>query len=433
MYSSLPARRLSRRTALKLGLGTTVLGAVGSGAGCAPVTPDSGGAQGDNTFTIYWNAGHSYKAYESVIDQFGKDNDLQINWQKFQWPDLATKLTADFKSGSVPDLVEEMSAGTGTQYGIAGNVMAIDDLAKSEADLKFPDDFVKGAVTARQYEGKSYSVPFHLTANGLLFYNKQLLADAGFAQPPSTWEEFSEMTKATTRNRVSGTALNSDPGYSAPFYCQQGVAFSDLAKQEFLTPEAGASKALQYMQDLIFTQKVSPAPVATTDYSGPQKLFSARRAASFVSGPWDLAPVRQGSPDIELGLAAPLKGSVRASSLAGSGLMIPTKAKNPELSMKLVAKLTALETELAATKEAGMSMPRKSWAQDPTVVSDENLKVIAAAVGLVAEQDVELSASGKLSQVSDLYKKAYQQIVIQQRPVDQTLAEFRTQAKSAVQ
>jgi len=423
--------QLNRRSFLRLGLGVSVLGAVGAGTACAPVTPQSskGGA---NTFTIYWNAGHTYKAYEAVIDQFGKDHDLQINWQKFQWPDLTTKLVADFKSGNVPDLVEEVTAGTGTQYGIAGDVIAIDDLAKGDTGMKFPDDFIDAAVTARQYEGKTYSIPFHLTANGLLFYNKGLLADAGFATPPTTWEEFLEMTKATTKDKVTGTALNSDPSYSAPFYHQQGVAFSDVTKGEFLTPEASATKALQFMQDLIYAHRVSPAPVATTDYSGPQKLFSAKRAATFLSGPWDLGPVRQGSPDIDLGVAPPLKGSVQASAMAGAGLMIPTKAKNPDLSWELIGKLTALETEMAATKEAGMSMPRKSWAADPAVASDETLKVVATALSLIAKQDPELPASGKANQINELYKKAYQQIVIQQHPVDASLADFRTQAKAAL-
>jgi len=423
---------VDRRSFLRLGLGVSALGAVGVGAGCAPVTPSSGQGGGANTFTIYWNAGHAYKVYEQVIDQFGKDRDLQINWQKFQWPDLTTKLTADFKSGNVPDLVEEMTAGVGIQYGVTDNVMAIDDLAKSDTAMKFPDDFIEAAVTARRYEGKTYSVPFHLTANGLVFYNKQLLSDAGISAPPSTWEEFLEMARATTKGDVKGTALNSDPTYSYPFLYQQGAMLSNIAKGEFVTPEVAATKALQFMQDLIYVEKVSPAPVATTDYSGPQKLFSAKRVASFLSGPWDLGPVRQGSPDIDLGLAPPLKGSVRASAMAGAGLMIPAKAKNPELSWELVGKLTALDAELAATKEAGMTMPRKSWAQDPAVASDETLKVVATALKLVAKQDPELPATGRVNQINELYKKAYQQIVIQQRPVEESLAEFRTQAKAAL-
>lgn len=118
--------------------------------------------------------------------------------------------------------------------------------------------------------------------------------------------------------------------------------------------------------------------------------------------------------------------------MAGAGLMIPTQAKNPELSWELIGKLTALETELAATKEAGMSMPRKSWAADPAVTSDPTMKVIAAALDAIADQDPELAASGKSSQISDLYKTAYQQIIIQQQPVEASLVNFRTRAKAAL-
>ncbi|GAA1584140.1 MULTISPECIES: sugar ABC transporter substrate-binding protein [Kribbella] len=413
---------VNRRSFLQLGLGVTVLGAVG----CSPAKPASK-KEDSRTFTIYWNAGHGYKAYQQVIDQFGKDHDLQINWQKFQWPDLTTKLTADFRSGNVPDLVEEVSAGTGTQYGLAGNVLALDDFAAADKAFGFPGDYLDQAVVARQYEGKTYSVPLHLTANGLLFYNKAMIGTA-----PTTWDEFLDAAKSATKDKVSGCSLNSDPSYAAPYYDQQKVDFSDVAAKQFMQPADDALKAMQFLQDLIYTHKVSPAPVATTDYSGPQKLFSAKRAAMFVSGPWDIGPIRQGSPDIELGLAEPLTGTVQSAAMAGSGLMIPSKAKDPKLSWELITRLGAVKTELAATKEAGMSMPRKSWAADPSVAADPNLAVIAKSLSVVAKQDIALSASGKAAQIQDLWKKAYQQMIIQHAPVGPTLDDFRKQAGAAL-
>jgi multiple sugar transport system substrate-binding protein len=426
------SRQFTRRSLLRYGVGATVLGAVGATTACAPIQPAPTNGGGAGAFTVYWNAGHAYDAYQAVFDQFGKDHDLEVNWQKFQWPDLTTKLVADFQSGNVPDLVEESSAGVGIQYGVPGDVLALDEFAAGDAEMGFPDDFIDASVSSRQHEGTTYSIPLQLTANGLLFYNKQLLSAAGFPAPPTTWEEFLEVTRATTTGDVSGTALNSDYTYSAPFYYQQQVTYSDVTSGEFMVPVERADLALQYMQDLVYTHRVSPAPVASTDYSGPQKLFSAGRAATFVSGPWDIGPVRSGSPDIDLGLAPPLTGAVQASSLAGSGLMIPAKAKNPELSWELVRRLTALETELAVTAEVGMSMPRKSWAQDPAIAADPDLRVIATALGLVTEEDPQLAASGRRAQINELYKKAYQEIVIQQRPVGDALAGFRAAAKGTL-
>ena len=159
---------LDRRSFLQLGLGVTVLGAVGTA--CSPATP-AAKKQDARTFTIYWNAGHGYQVYKEVIDQFGKDHDLQMNWQKFQWPDLTTKLTADFRSGNVPDLVEEVSAGTGTQYGLAGNVLALDEFAKADQAFGFPGD---PAVTHldRQYllGGDLLVAPVFSEAGDTTFY-----------------------------------------------------------------------------------------------------------------------------------------------------------------------------------------------------------------------------------------------------------------------
>ena len=431
----LPDARLSRRRMLGLGGGAT-LGVLGAGTACQPMTPTKKSASGgskDKTFTIYWNPGHVYDAYSKVIDQFGKDHDLTINWQKFQWPDLTTKLIADFKSGNVPDLTEDGSATTPVQYGVAGNVMALDDFAKKDRAMNFPGDFLEPSYKPRQYQGKTYAIPMHLTANGLLFYNKAMLSKAGHNTAPTTWDEFLEVARATTRDKVSGMALNADSSYATPWYLQGAATYSDAANKKFMFPEENANKAFGFMQDLITKYKVSPAPVATTDYSGPQKLLSAKRAAMIVTGPWDLQPIHEGSPDVDLGVAAPLKGQTTGSGLAGAGLMIPSKAKHPELAWELITRLTKLETELAVTKETGVSMPRKSWAEAPEIAGDPVLKAIAESLKVIGPQDVELAVLGRQTQVGDLYTKAYQQMIIQGKPVAAALDDFRTQAVRALQ
>jgi multiple sugar transport system substrate-binding protein len=435
MKQAISASISRRRRVLK---GSAVLVAAAliapSVTACSPTSGNNAtGGSNDKTFTIYWNAGHGYKAYEKVIDDFGKKNHLTINWQKLQWPDLTTKLVANFTAGSVPDLVEEQGAGTGVQYGVQGNVMALDKfIAKDGGKMGFPDDFQAAAVTARQYKGKTYAIPLHLTALGLLFYNKKMLKDAGFSSPPKTWDEFLNVAQKTTKTNVYGFAANSDPAYSAPFFAQAGVTRGDAATGQFLEPPSAANRALQFLQDMIFKYKVSPVPVASTDYSGPQKLFSAGRAAMFVSGPWDLLPVRQASSGIDWGVAPPLTDVTQASTLAGSGLMIPAKSAHPELAWELIQELTTLKVELAVTKEVGMTMPRVSWGKAPQVAGDPVLAAVATTLNVLVQPDPTLPATGKSDQIGNLYKVAYQKIVIQDQPVGPTLEQYRSQAKAAL-
>ena len=45
------------------------------------------------------------------------------------------------------------------------------------------------------YEGKFYAVPW-INDTKFLFYNKKMLADAGFSAPPTTWDELVAQAKA---------------------------------------------------------------------------------------------------------------------------------------------------------------------------------------------------------------------------------------------
>ncbi|TJW30686.1 MAG: sugar ABC transporter substrate-binding protein, partial [Mesorhizobium sp.] len=60
------------------------------------------------TLTLYWNAGHAYQAYSDVIKKFETDHPgWSVRWEKFQWPDMRTKLVADFAAKNSPDLAAE--------------------------------------------------------------------------------------------------------------------------------------------------------------------------------------------------------------------------------------------------------------------------------------------------------------------------------------
>ena len=91
------------------------------------------------------------------------------------------------------------------------------------------------------------------------------------------------------------------------------------------TPEA--AEALQFLSDLIHVDKAAPVPVAGADYEGPQKLFTANRAAMIITGPWDVAPIMQGNPKLNWAVAPALKNKTQSTFFGGVSLMIPAAAK----------------------------------------------------------------------------------------------------------
>ncbi|MEV1176071.1 sugar ABC transporter substrate-binding protein [Nonomuraea sp. NPDC049784] len=413
---------VSRRDLLRLAGAAAAVPVLSSCAG-APTTQ----AAAPGTFTIYWNAGHDYQAYRKVIAEFEQANKVKVNLQKYQWPDLRTRLLADFASGTVPDLVEE-PGGWVQEFAVSGNARSLQDYVDRDGQaMGFPSDWQPVTVERNSYQGKVYGVQLHLTCN-TLFYNKAMLRDAG-VEVPTTWEEFLAAAKKLTKDGVYGVALNQDYTYIWPWLTQAGVTPYDPATGKVMTPAEDAVAALQFQADLIHKHKVAPVPVSSTDYSGPQKLFSAKRAAMILTGPWDLDPIRKTSPDIELGVAPPLKHKTQATQAAGVSMFVPAKATRPDLSWDFIKRVTAVEVEQAATKETGMLMPRVSWTKLPEVQANEVTKVFADALPYAKDSSQQVRLTGQLGKWEEQLKVMYQQVLIQNQPAAEALATFTKSAE----
>lgn len=397
---------------------------------CSKAPSGSGDAGG--TFTWYTSTNHVYESWKHVVDKFAKDHDLTVNWQKFKWADMQTKLQADFTAGTVPDLVEFSGGDDAMQFVATGDVMSLDPyIAKDGKAMGYPGDWQKQAVTSWQYKGETYGVQLQLTAQQL-YYNKKMLDHAGISAPPSTWDELLSAAKEMTSKKVYGIGLNADDTFSYPWILQAGARLYDKSTRQFLAPQNAAIKALQFQQDLIHKYKVSPLPAASSDFTASRQLLTAERAAMILTGPWDIKPIRTASTDLDLGIGAPLKDVQRATTFAGSGVFIPTRSPHPDAAWDLVKRLTALSAEIALTKEAGQTMPRKTWASSSAISSDPLLQNVTKAFPYAKDWGRDLASTGKLAEVDAAYKTLWQNVVLRGKSPAAEMKTFEQAAKAAL-
>jgi multiple sugar transport system substrate-binding protein len=419
-------KKLNRRDFLKLSAASGAALAVGVQA---KPSHASNILRRRESFNIYWNPGHKYDTYQTIIDQFSQDTGFDVNWEQYQWPDMRTKILADFAAGDVPDLVEE-PGGWVQEFGLAGNIQSLQPYVDRDgAEMGFPNDWQAYTVSRNSLDSDVYGVQLHLTCN-LPFYNKQMLSDAGIDTPPSTWDEFLAACQATTNGRVFGFAPNQNYGYMWTWYLQNGVSYYDPVNNVIPMNNQAAYDALQFVADLVHKYKVAPVPIASADYEGPQKLFSAKRAAMILTGPWDIKPILEGSPDVDWGISQALTGTVRATYAAGTSLMIPTDAKHPDEAWELLKRLTTLDAEVAATAEANMCMPRISWGENPDVQANERIAPFAEGLGYAQDSSAELRLTGKFGEIDALSQKAFEDAIYSNRPAKDALDEFVDKANA---
>lgn len=384
------------------------------------------------TFTFYTSTNHVYETWKDVISEFEADNDVSVNWQKYSWADMQTKLQADFTAGTVPDLVEYQGGAATMQFVVTDDVAPLDSFIDDDGEeIGFPDDWQQQAVRAWQHEGSTYGIQLQLTC-AQLYYNKRLLDEAGISSPPETWDDFLAAAQELTSDDVYGTSLHATSSFSWPWILQAGAQLFNPDSGEFLAPSDASIEALQFQQDLVHRYEVSNEPAATSDFTVARDLFTAERVAMIFTGPWDIKPIRTGNPDLELAIGLPLEGAERSTNFAGSGVFIPKQAGQPDLAWDLTRRLTSLETQLALTAEAGQTMPRKSWAEDPQVADDPLLANIAAALQYAEDWGADLAGTGALAEVDAAYDTLYQEVVLRASSPADAIGSFQDAAKRAL-
>jgi multiple sugar transport system substrate-binding protein len=386
------------------------------------------GSASAETLAIYWNAGHAYPQYQAVIDKFQADHPgWTVQWEKYQWPDLRTKLVADFSVGNPPDLVEE-PGGWVQEFGLAGLLTPLNDfIAKDGMAMGYPDDWQDYTVKRNMVGDQYFGVQVHSTC-ATLVYNVDALKAAGFDAPPKTWDEFKKIAAATTSAGKFGFAPNPDTGYYWPWIFQAGGDYYDPQTNKVLFNSPEAAQAVQFVSDLIHKDKSAPVPVTGADYEGPQKLFTAGRAAMILTGPWDVTPIRKGNPNLHWDVAPSLTGKVQGTIAAGTSMFIPKAAKHPAEAWELLKAFTALDTELQASVANGMTMPRKSWAADAGVKADPTLGKFSQCLTYAHDTDAQLRLTGKSAKIDAMFKSAMDEVMYNDAPVQDTLDKYAKQA-----
>lgn len=143
--------------------------------------------------TIYGEAVHE------IIEEFNKEYEGKIHVNEvFQgkYDELNKKVRASIQGGGLPNVTMAYE-GDALEYMKANKIKPLDTFLASEkygytkAEL---DDIIPGALARQQipqYDGKTMSW-IHGNSSMGVYFNKDILAKAGYEKPAETWKEFEQ-------------------------------------------------------------------------------------------------------------------------------------------------------------------------------------------------------------------------------------------------
>ncbi|MCF7943722.1 MAG: sugar ABC transporter substrate-binding protein [Spirochaetia bacterium] len=383
-------------------------------------------AEEQGVLNYYWNPDHLYNIYDQVINEFALENGYAVSSQILNWGEFQTKITADFAAGTVPDLIEVPSPW------IAGFAAKgfLEDLTEQITSHPSYEDFFESTWTEVSYGESLYGMKLHHTCFGL-FYNKDHFAEVGIS-PPETLEEMVEVIDIIDRELGPDIqAFGFDPTgqYLIPFLASEETPYLiEDGKSALDTPVV--RKTIKTLQGAANSGKVFVPDPGSEDTRGDVRiLFLTGKISMMISGPWEIGNIKNNYPDLNYGLVmVPHLAEVKPLTLtAGTGLAIPKGSKLPvDKTFELMTRLTSVNTEVAATLEAGMLMPRASWAADPRVAEEKAVQLFGKILPYATPFDIDVQKVGlpEITWGGTVFTKLYQKMLYTDKSMDAALDEY---------
>jgi raffinose/stachyose/melibiose transport system substrate-binding protein len=198
-------------------------------------------------------------------------------------------------------------------------------------DPQFKSKFKDGAFSDFTVDRQIWAIPFQLSSNHVIYYNKKLLKRVGYDSFPTTMEGFIEMGKKLRAAGIVPWVLGNKAGWPAPscilntlvyrycdaswfdsLYHNTGAKFTDAC---FVN---AAKKMKEFVDAGLFNADMNS--LTTNDQ---QSMFNNQQAAMFVEGVWALTPVIQGFSgdlsDVGLAILPPVQGYEKYGNIVAGG------------------------------------------------------------------------------------------------------------------
>lgn len=296
--------------------------------------------------------------------------DIKVNLEITTSDGLPQRILTALQSGAAPDMIEVQHAWV-TGYAANNLILPVDDVITNR------EDYIPAALDYVTSGGKLWAIPYRIETLAVI-YNKTHFKEAGLdpENPPKTWEEFAAAAKALTRDGRSGFAITgggevgNTMNRTLPFMWEAGggVISEDGTKVLVNSPETVA--AVKYVTDF-YKNGISPASTLENDGAANRKLFIAEKVSMYQAGQFDLKPIKEQNPNIDVGVMinpAPA-GKDTVGTLGGWSYILPAQGKNPTDAKVLLGFLSEAENQaiLTDTFPARISAMKAERFQDPTL------------------------------------------------------------------
>lgn len=370
-------------------------------------------AEGEKVKLTFWKSPHSDREDEiwaGMIAEFNKENpDIQVEFLNVAWDSVVEKETAAFAAGSGPDI--SFQTEQFPLYAKNGYLLSLDDYADADKKAGYPES----ALSYCSNDGKLMGIPF-VALNSVMFYNKDLFAEAGITSVPTNWEELRETAKKLTLDKNGdgktdqwGMMFEMDDYWQPLTYIIQSGA--DMWNKNLtnigFNNEQGV-QGLTFFDDLYHNDQVVLPLEKYTSKDEERAYFYNGQVAMFPQQIHYVNLIKEAS-DINLGAfllpAGPAADEAHSRwGFANIGMLsISSQTKYPDQAWKFVEFITRPEVEKTYLSEVGFFSPQLAT-NDMMYEGDEIMAVAAEGIKKLQVSPASDYANAMLQNLKIMYE-----------------------------
>lgn len=332
------------------------------------------GSQDDSITLRFWTMGREGEVVGSLLRDFERLHPgIHIDVQQLPITAAHEKLLTAFAGDALPD-IGQIGNTWMPELATLGALEPLQSRVDASAVVD-QSDYFTGIWDSNVIDGQLYGVPWYVDTR-LLFYRKDLLAKAGYPNPPHDWAEWARQMAALKQ-------LGGKKNYSILLPLDEYESLLNLAVQEtdpLLRDDdtrgnfqsAGFRRAFAYYIDMY---REGWAPVmSATQISNVWDEFAKGFFAFHITGPWNVGEYSRRLPAAlqnDWG-TAPLPGPNGPGAAVGGGssLVMFNGTKHPDAVWQLIEFLSEPVQQLRFHELSGDLPPRRSTWSEPTLAND---------------------------------------------------------------
>jgi multiple sugar transport system substrate-binding protein len=318
----------------------------------------------------FWAMGREGEVVQQLAPEFERRvSGVHVRVQQIPWSAAHEKLLTAYVGRAMPDLFQIGNTWIPELVAL-GAIERLDERMARSTTVRSADYF-PGILDTNVIDGVTYGVPWYVDTR-LLFYRTDILAQAGYPQPPTTWA-----TWLDAMMRIKQQVGPANYAVLLPFTewqvpvilaLQRGAVLLRDHDQygNFRSPEF--RQAFEFYLDL-FRRDLAPRG-GQAQVANLYQDFASGYFSMYVSGPWNIGEFRQRLPaglqDKWLTAPMPAPGGVYpgTSVAGGASLAIFRGSQHKDLAWKMIEYLSEPEQQVQFYRLTGdLPARRSAWAE----------------------------------------------------------------------